>query len=134
MGFEKVVGFRFDVPNNKEILYFLRKKVKGERLPHDAVGESDIYGDKEPWMIFDRTEKKQFFVFAKLKKKSKSESLAAGLERLNALKKFVIVKTSSLGSRNPLCSNIRRTRPKVLPERQWTLAYERVFSSRLLTG
>jgi hypothetical protein len=85
-------------------------------------------------MIFDRTEKKQFFVFAKLKKKSKSESLAAGLERLNALKKFVIVKTSSLGSRNPLCSNIRRTRPKVLPERQWTLAYERVFSSRLLTG
>ncbi|XP_059461794.1 NAC domain-containing protein JA2-like [Corylus avellana] len=72
MGFETMpVGFRFH-PTIEEIFMFLRMKVKGEALPHDEVGEFDIYGNREPWIIFDPTVKKQFFVFTKLKKKSKS--------------------------------------------------------------
>jgi hypothetical protein len=62
VGFGKPVGFRF-LPT---------VEVNGERLPHDAVAESDIYGDKEPWVIFNQNEKRQFFVFSKLKEKSKS--------------------------------------------------------------
>jgi hypothetical protein len=66
------VGFRF-APDDEELLVdFLQKKVRGEPLPHDWVVEYDIYGDKEPWMIFDKTLKQIFFVFTKLKKKSKS--------------------------------------------------------------
>jgi hypothetical protein len=64
-------GFRF-LPTVEEIFMFLRMKAKGEPLPHDEVGESDIYGNREPWVLFDPTVKKQFFVFTKLKKKSKS--------------------------------------------------------------
>lgn len=36
------------------------------------MGEYDIYGDEEPWKIFNKTLKEYFFVFTKLKKKSKS--------------------------------------------------------------
>ncbi|XP_059461795.1 uncharacterized protein LOC132190762 [Corylus avellana] len=46
-------------------------KVKGRGIASE-VGEFDIYGNREPWIIFDPTVKKQFFVFTKLKKKSKS--------------------------------------------------------------
>lgn len=70
MVFGKPVGFRF-LPTVEEIFMFLRMKVNGEQLPHDEVAESDIYGDKEPWVIFDQNEKRQFLVFSKLKKKSK---------------------------------------------------------------
>lgn len=66
------VGFRF-VPEDEELLVeFLLKKVKGEPLPHNLVGEYDIYGNEEPWRIFDKSSKQHFFVFTKLKKKSKS--------------------------------------------------------------
>ncbi|XP_059461798.1 protein FEZ-like [Corylus avellana] len=71
MRFQMLVGFRFH-PTVEEIFMFLRMKVNGETLPHDEVGEFDIYGNREPWIIFDPTVKKQFFVFTKLKKKSKS--------------------------------------------------------------
>jgi hypothetical protein len=69
--FQIPVGFRF-YPTVEELFLFLGMKVNGERLPHSAIGESDIYGDKEPWKIFDKTQKEHFFVFTKLKKKSKS--------------------------------------------------------------
>jgi len=55
--FEIPVGFHF-YPIVEGLFLFLQMKVNGERLPHYAVGESDIYGDKEPWKIFNKTQKK----------------------------------------------------------------------------
>lgn len=65
------VGFRF-VPTDEELLfYYLQRKVNGESLPSDVVTDCNIYGGKEPWKIFDKNSNETFYVFSKLRKKSK---------------------------------------------------------------
>ncbi|XP_022722148.1 NAC domain-containing protein 83-like [Durio zibethinus] len=66
-------GFRF-LPTKEEIfVYYLRPAINGEPLSCNILTEGDIYGEnKEPWNLFNKDEKKSFWVFTKLKKKSKS--------------------------------------------------------------
>ncbi|KAJ4830277.1 hypothetical protein Tsubulata_021751 [Turnera subulata] len=66
-------GFRFCPIGEEIILYLLQNKVNGRPLPHYNIAqECDIYGDKEPWIIFDKIVEQGFYVFTKLKKKSNS--------------------------------------------------------------
>ncbi|XP_022754215.1 NAC domain-containing protein 78-like [Durio zibethinus] len=68
-------GFRFR-PTKKEILcFYLPRAISGEPLilPSDTLIEREIYGsNREPWNIFDKDHNASFWVFTKLKKKSKS--------------------------------------------------------------
>ncbi|XP_022754217.1 NAC domain-containing protein 68-like [Durio zibethinus] len=68
-------GFRFR-PTKKEILcFYLPQAISGEPLvlPCNTLIEREIYGDnREPWNIFDKDHNDSFWVFSKLKKKSKS--------------------------------------------------------------
>ncbi|XVF87780.1 hypothetical protein PTKIN_Ptkin18bG0148400 [Pterospermum kingtungense] len=66
-------GYKF-VPTDDELLLYLSKKVRGEPLPSNAVTVCEIYGDEEPLKIFDKTSQK-FYVFTKLKKKSKGRRI-----------------------------------------------------------
>ncbi|XVF84368.1 hypothetical protein PTKIN_Ptkin17bG0031000 [Pterospermum kingtungense] len=67
-------GFRFR-PTKEDILhYYLRPAINGEPLPSSVVVEADIYGEnREPWKIFNKDDPKSFWVFTKLKRKSKSK-------------------------------------------------------------
>ncbi|XP_002525549.2 NAC domain-containing protein 41 [Ricinus communis] len=60
-------GYRFQPSVEELINVFLRKKLNGETLPHDTVFEVDLYGDKEPWMIFNKDLQQTFYVFTHLK-------------------------------------------------------------------
>ncbi|XWS22206.1 hypothetical protein CRYUN_Cryun29cG0014300 [Craigia yunnanensis] len=66
-------GYRFS-PTKEEIFRcYLRPAINGEPLSSSIVVESEIYGEnREPWNIFDKEAKNSFWVFTKLKKKSKS--------------------------------------------------------------
>ncbi|XWS09355.1 hypothetical protein CRYUN_Cryun40dG0078100 [Craigia yunnanensis] len=65
--------YRF-CPSREQILCrYLKPAVNGEPLSSGILIEVDIYGDnREPWNIFNKDEKQSFWVFTKLKKKSKS--------------------------------------------------------------
>ncbi|XVF37675.1 hypothetical protein REPUB_Repub20aG0030000 [Reevesia pubescens] len=67
-------GYRFDPTKEDIFCFYLPAAIHGEPVPCDALIELDIYGgeNKEPWKIFDKDAKKTFWVFTKLKKKSKS--------------------------------------------------------------
>jgi hypothetical protein len=45
------VGFRFRPSDEELVRDYLLKKVKGEELPWDGIGECDLYGGKPPWQI-----------------------------------------------------------------------------------
>ncbi|XWS73809.1 hypothetical protein CRYUN_Cryun02cG0161100 [Craigia yunnanensis] len=66
-------GHRF-CPTKTEILCsYLRPAINGELLPSNTLIERGIYGEnKEPWNVFDKDKQCSFWVFTKLKKKSKS--------------------------------------------------------------
>ncbi|XWS73807.1 hypothetical protein CRYUN_Cryun02cG0160900 [Craigia yunnanensis] len=66
-------GHRF-CPTKTEILCtYLRPAINGELLPYNTLIEREIYGEnKEPWNVFDKDKQCSFWVFTKLKKKSKS--------------------------------------------------------------
>ncbi|XWS13196.1 hypothetical protein CRYUN_Cryun36dG0016700 [Craigia yunnanensis] len=65
-------GYRFR-PTQEEILsYYLKPAINGEPLSSGILIECDVYGEnREPWKIFDKHAKESFWVFTKLKKKSK---------------------------------------------------------------
>ncbi|KAH1038173.1 hypothetical protein J1N35_039916 [Gossypium stocksii] len=70
-------SYRFE-PTNLELLQnFLLKKVNGESLPYNIISECEIYGNqgKEPWTIFIENSTETFYVFTKLKKKSKGKNI-----------------------------------------------------------
>ncbi|KDP34518.1 hypothetical protein JCGZ_11068 [Jatropha curcas] len=62
------VGYRFKPTDGEIISFYLPLKLKGEIIPHDCFVNCDLYGDKEPWMIFDKNLKETFYAFTKLKK------------------------------------------------------------------
>ncbi|XP_022722149.1 NAC domain-containing protein 72-like [Durio zibethinus] len=66
-------GFRF-LPTKEEIsVYHLRPAINGETLSCNILIEGEIYGEKKvPWNLFNKDDNKSFWVFTKLKKKSKS--------------------------------------------------------------
>ncbi|XWS09354.1 hypothetical protein CRYUN_Cryun40dG0078000 [Craigia yunnanensis] len=66
-------GYRFR-PSREEILCrYLKPAINGEPLSSGILIEVDIYGEnREPWNIFNKDAKQSFWVFTKLKKKSKS--------------------------------------------------------------
>jgi hypothetical protein len=66
------VGFHFFPTEEELVFYYLQRKVNGEPLPPCVVVDCEIYGEKEPWNIFDHNSKESFYVFTKLKKKGKA--------------------------------------------------------------
>ena len=66
-------GYRFR-PSREEILCrYLKPAINGEPLSSGILIEVDIYGEnREPWNIFNKDAKQSFWVFTRLKKKSKS--------------------------------------------------------------
>jgi hypothetical protein len=59
------VGFRFHPTDEELVGFYLLKKVRGEDLGWDGIGEFDIYGEKAPWQFCGDQEK--LYVFTRLK-------------------------------------------------------------------
>ncbi|XP_059447597.1 NAC domain-containing protein 19-like [Corylus avellana] len=118
------VGFRF-LPKDEELLVdFLQKKVKGEPLPHDWVVECDIYGDKEPWMIFDKTLKQLFFVFTKLKKKSKSRMqriVGSGTWKIEHTEAIHDSENKLIGFKKSFVFEYKKNKAKVVGNGHWIM-------------
>ncbi|KAG8499941.1 hypothetical protein CXB51_006330 [Gossypium anomalum] len=65
-------GYQFRPSRQEIFIRFLFPIVYGECLPSSPLIQVDIYGEnKEPWNIFDKNSKTSYWVFTKLKKKSK---------------------------------------------------------------
>lgn len=65
-------GYQFRPSIQEIFILFLLPVVNGECLPSTPFIQVDIYGEnKEPWNIFDKKLKTPYWVFTKLKKKSK---------------------------------------------------------------
>ncbi|PPS00504.1 hypothetical protein GOBAR_AA20150 [Gossypium barbadense] len=65
-------GYQFRPSRQEIFILFLFPIVTGECLPSSPLIQVDIYGEnKEPWNIFDKNSKTSYWVFTKLKKKSK---------------------------------------------------------------
>ncbi|GLT69148.1 hypothetical protein SLA2020_413240 [Shorea laevis] len=69
---ETPLGFRFRPTEEELVFYYLHRKVNGEPLPPNVVTDCEIYCDKEPWQIFDNNSNERFYVFTKLKRRSKA--------------------------------------------------------------
>ncbi|GAV83380.1 NAM domain-containing protein [Cephalotus follicularis] len=69
------MGFHF-LPTEEDLIDYLRRKVKKLPLPLSVVPgiviECDLYGDKEPWEIFDPHSTESFYAFTRLKRRSQS--------------------------------------------------------------
>ncbi|XP_010039250.1 NAC domain-containing protein JA2-like [Eucalyptus grandis] len=61
-------GYRFCPSENDLFFLYLSKKVEGdsEAIP-PFMPEVDIYGDDDPWEIFDADSQESFHVFTRLK-------------------------------------------------------------------
>ncbi|XP_062169170.1 NAC transcription factor 32-like [Alnus glutinosa] len=68
---ETPVGFRFHPTDEELVFYYLERRVNGEPLPPNVVTDCEMYGDKEPWKIFDKDSNERFYVFTKLKRRSR---------------------------------------------------------------
>ncbi|KAH1095939.1 hypothetical protein J1N35_012860 [Gossypium stocksii] len=65
-------GYQFRPSRQEIFIRFLFPIVNGECLPSSPLIQVEIYGEnKEPWNIFDKNSKTPYWVFTKLKKKSK---------------------------------------------------------------
>jgi hypothetical protein len=64
------VGYRFQPTDDELVGFYLLKKVRGEELGWDGIGELDIYGEKAPWQFCGDQEK--LYVFTRLKYLSKN--------------------------------------------------------------
>lgn len=72
------VGFRFR-PNEEELLcFYLRSKINGERFPNGLVHNCNVYGDQEPWHVWEAykdpldQETKELYFFTDQPKKMRS--------------------------------------------------------------
>ncbi|XP_002529748.2 NAC domain-containing protein 71 [Ricinus communis] len=71
-------GFRFDPTDTELFSHYLYKKINGTLLPMQKlyVTVCDLYGQNDPWIIWDKfggnslTEKDDLYFFSKLKKKT----------------------------------------------------------------
>ncbi|OMP05739.1 No apical meristem (NAM) protein [Corchorus capsularis] len=75
----ELVGFRFE-PSEAMLLGYLYNKVSGNKMEMgNMVQECDLYGQKEPWEIWDMFggathNKEDLYFFTRLKKKSSTDS------------------------------------------------------------
>ncbi|KAI6674742.1 hypothetical protein NL676_002648 [Syzygium grande] len=62
------IGYQFCPSEDDLFFHYLAKKVEGqsEAIP-PFMPEVDIYGDDDPWEIFDANWKESFYVFTRLK-------------------------------------------------------------------
>ncbi|OIT28562.1 PREDICTED: NAC domain-containing protein 78-like [Nicotiana attenuata] len=60
-------------PTDAELIYFLKKFLKGESLPSECpIRLGEIYGDRPPWEISDHPEEKIAYFISPLKKRKES--------------------------------------------------------------
>lgn len=67
-------------PTDAELIYFLKKFLKGESLPSECpIRLGEIYGDRPPWEISDQPEEKIGYFISPLKKRKESHKCFAEL-------------------------------------------------------
>jgi hypothetical protein len=70
------VGFCFQPTDEELVSFYLLKRVRGEDLGWDGIGEFDIYGENAPWQFCGNQEfcgdQEKLYVFTRLKKLSKN--------------------------------------------------------------
>ncbi|OMP00043.1 No apical meristem (NAM) protein [Corchorus capsularis] len=69
-------GFRFSPTGEVVLQCYLRDAINGQNLPSDIFTEADLYGDKEPWKLFNPNHSHPYWVFTHLKMKRDSVSVA----------------------------------------------------------
>ena len=50
---DPVVGYRFRPDIEQLLVHYLRPKLEGQAFPQGPVHYSDLYGDQEPWQIWE---------------------------------------------------------------------------------
>ncbi|XP_075103534.1 NAC domain-containing protein 78-like [Nicotiana tabacum] len=61
-------------PTDAELIYFLRKFLKGNSFPSECpIRLAEIYGDRPPWEISDHPEEKIGYFISPLKKRKESD-------------------------------------------------------------
>ncbi|OMO51554.1 No apical meristem (NAM) protein [Corchorus capsularis] len=87
-------GFRFRPTGEVILQSYLRPLINGEKLPFDILTEADIYGDKEPWKLFNPQHSHSYWVFTQLKKKRNSDSDSDSVTKQTKKKKIITRKTN----------------------------------------
>ncbi|CAN1844370.1 NAC domain-containing protein 71 [Linum perenne] len=67
-----VANLRNFDPSDDDLIDYLQLKLRGEIIPNtpsDLVPEIDIYGELNPWEMFDKNADRNFYAFARLKKR-----------------------------------------------------------------
>jgi hypothetical protein len=104
------VGFRFRPSDEELVRDYLLKKVKGEELPWDGIGECDLYGEKPPWQICGDQEDEKVYFFARLKKLSKSRvarTAGSGVWHENSSHHTYDEEGDVIGSRKLFCFKVK---------------------------
>jgi hypothetical protein len=108
-------GFRF-MPSDEELVRdYLLKKVMGEELPCDGIGECDLYGAKPPWEICGDQEGEKVYFFAKLKKLSKNRvarTAGSGVWHENSSHHIYDEEGDVIGAGNCFVSRLKMARPR----------------------
>ncbi|GLT65501.1 hypothetical protein SLA2020_379310 [Shorea laevis] len=106
-------GFRFQPTDEELISFYLLRKVRGEELGWDGIGESDIYGEKAPWQICgDLCDQEKLYVFTRLKKLSKNRvarSAGCGVWHENSSDKIYDYQGDVIGARKLFCFKVKES-------------------------
>ncbi|XP_062017652.1 NAC domain-containing protein JA2-like [Rosa rugosa] len=106
-------GYRFRPDTEQLLVHYLRPKLDGEGFPQGLVPFCDLYGDQEPWQIWeafketsekDRERKDLYFLTQHKKKtpngKRKSRTVGAGTWKgEDAAKKVLVASQRVIGKR-----------------------------------
>jgi len=104
------VGFRFRPSDEELVRDYLLKKVMGEELPWDGIGECDLYGEKPPWEICGDQEGEKVYFFAKLRKLSKSRvarTAGSGVWHENSSHHIYDEEGDVIGARKLFCFKVK---------------------------
>jgi hypothetical protein len=104
------VGFRFQPTDEEPMSFYLSRKVRGEDLFWDGVGEFDIYGQKAPWQICGDQEENLLYVFSRLKKLSKNRvarTAGCGVWHENFSDKIYDNQGGVIGARKLFCFRVK---------------------------
>jgi len=104
------VGFRFRPSDEELVRDYLLKKVMGEELPWDGIGECDLYGEKPPWEICGDQEGEKVYFFAKLRKLSKSRvarTAGSGVWHENSSHNIYDEEGDVIGARKLFCFKVK---------------------------
>ncbi|KAI6674743.1 hypothetical protein NL676_002649 [Syzygium grande] len=106
------IGYRFRPSEDDLFFHYLTKKVEGqsEAIP-PFMPEVDIYGDEDPWEIFDANAKESFYVFTRLK-----------------MIKSRVKRTAGSGT----WSNGNKR--EIVDDRGYTVGYNKLFTFKSSTG